>query len=79
MEIDVIAESFDNRFLLFGEVKWEEKTNLKATISKLKASVANFPKQTDKKTIMAVWCKNKKIKDGEYWIISPRDVLSALK
>ncbi|MEA3436887.1 MAG: ATP-binding protein, partial [Thermodesulfobacteriota bacterium] len=79
MEIDIIAESLDNKFLLFGEVKWEEKTNIKATINKLKKAAANFPKQTDKKIIMAVWCKNKKIKNGEYWIISPRDVLSGLK
>ena len=49
MEIDIIAESLDNKFLLFGEVKWEKKTNIKATISKLKKSVINFPKQTDKK------------------------------
>jgi len=79
MEIDVIAESLDNKFLLFGEVKWEEKTNIKATISKLTKSVANFPNQTEQKIIMAVWCKNNKIKNGEYWIINPRDVLSGLK
>ncbi len=79
MEIDIIAESLDNKFLLFGEAKWEEKTNIKATISKLKKSAANFPKQTDKNKIMAVWCKNNKIKNGEYLIISPRDVLSGLK
>jgi len=79
MEIDIIAESLNNKFLLFGEVKWEKKTNIKATISKLKKSIANFPKQIDKKTIMAVWCKNNKIKNEEYWIISPEDVLSGLK
>ncbi|MBU8910750.1 MAG: ATP-binding protein [Desulfobacterales bacterium] len=79
MEIDIIAESLNNEFLLFGEVKWEEKTNIKATISKLKKSIANFPKQTDKKIIMAVWCKNNKIKNEECPIISPEDVLSGLK
>ena len=79
MEIDIIAESLDNKFLLFGEVKWEDKTNIKATISKLKKSVANFPKQTDKKIILAVWCKNNKIKNGEHWLISAEDVLSVLK
>jgi len=79
MEIDIITESLDNKFLLFGEVKWEEKTNIKATISKLTKSIANFPKQTDKKIIMAVWCKNNKIKNEEYWIVSPREVLAGLK
>ncbi len=79
MEIDIIAESLDNKFLLFGEVKWGEKTNVKAIISKLKKSVVNFPKQTDKKIILAVWCKNKKIKNGKYWLISAEDVLSVLK
>ena len=85
---DIIAESLDNQFLLFGEVKWEKKTNIKSTISKLKKSVANFPKQINKKIIMAVWCKNYETKNYEtknyetkneaYWIISPRDVLTAL-
>jgi len=83
MEIDIIAESLDNQFLLFGEVKWEKKTNIKSTINKLKKSVANFPKQINKKIIMAVWCKNYETKNYEtkneaYWIISPRDVLTAL-
>jgi AAA+ ATPase superfamily predicted ATPase len=79
MEIDIIAESLDNRFLLFGEVKWGEKTNIKATISKLKKSVVNFPKPTDKKIILAVWCKNYKIENGKHWLISAEDVLSVLK
>ena len=79
MEIDIIAESLDNKFLLFGEVKWEEKTNIKATISKLKKSVVNFPKQTGKKIILAVWCKNNKIKNGKHWLINAEDVLSVLK
>jgi hypothetical protein len=79
MEIDIIAESLDNKFLLFGEVKWEEKTNVKATISKLKKSVVNFPKQTDKKIILAVWCKNNKTKNGKHWLINAGDVLDVLK
>ncbi len=79
MEIDIIAESLDNQFLLFGEVKWEKKTNMKAAISKLKKSITNFPKQTDKKIIIAVWCKNNTIKNEECSIISPEDVLAGLK
>lgn len=79
MEIDVVAESLDNKSLLFGEVKWEEKTNIKATISKLRNSAANFPKQTGKEIIMAVWCKDNKMKNREHLLISPDNVLSALK
>ena len=66
MEIDAIAESLDHRFLLFGEVKWEEKSDIKTTISKLKKSIANFPKQTDKETIIAVYrCKDDRHENGE--------------
>ena len=79
MEIDVIAESLDNKFLLFGEAKWEEKTNIEATMSKLKKAAANFPKQTEKEMVMAVWCKNNNIKNGEHLLISPDNVLSVLK
>jgi len=48
-------------------------------LSKLKKSVANFPKQTDKKIILAVWCKNNKIKNGEHLLINAEDVLAVLK
>jgi len=79
MEIDIVAESLDKRYLLFGEAKWEEKTDIKATLRKLKKSAANFPKQTDQKKILAVWCKNDEIKTKECCIIPPVDVLSGLK
>jgi len=79
MEIDVIAESFDHKFLLFGEAKWEEKTHINRTMHKLKEAAANFPRQADKEIILAVWCKNLESNNREYRIISPRDVLSGLK
>ena len=79
MEIDVLAESLDDTSLLFGEAKWEEKTNIRATISRLRKAVANFPRRTDRNIIMAVWCKNNKIRNDECQIISPRDVLAGLK
>ena len=79
MEIDVVAESLDNKCLLFGEVKWEKKTNIKATINKLKKAADNFPHKANKKIVLAVWCKQKNAGTEKYWLVSPDNVLSGLK
>lgn len=78
MEIDVVAESLDSRFLLLGEAKWEKKTNIKETMAKLKRKADNFPKQIDKEIITAAWCKHTETENEYHWTISPRDVLDAI-
>jgi len=35
MEIDVIAESIDGKSILFGEAKWEKKTNVTQVMERL--------------------------------------------
>ena len=79
MEIDIVAESLDNLFLLLGEAKWEKKTNIKETMGRLKRKADNFPKKIDKEIITAVWCKHTETENEHHCTISPRDVLDALK
>ncbi len=57
MEIDILAESFDNRYLLIGEVKWEEKSNLNQIITKLNYCANNFPNKLNRKFVFAYWLK----------------------
>lgn len=79
MEIDVVAESLDGKYLLFGEAKWEDKTNVQSVINKLEEKAANFPKRAGKKIIPAVWCKQQLTTPEKHSILTPVIVLSVLK
>ncbi|MCP4668910.1 MAG: ATP-binding protein [Deltaproteobacteria bacterium] len=57
MEIDILSESFDKRYLLFGEVKWEEGSDLKQIMNKLNYRANNFPKKSNRKFVFAYWLK----------------------
>ena len=76
MEIDIIAESFDGKHLLFGEVKWENSVNIKSVAAKLKKNIKNFPKLGNRKVVTAFWLKqfDKKLFPDKT-IILPEDVL----
>ncbi len=76
MEIDIVSESFDKKHLLFGEAKWEEKTNLKQTIERLVYCAENFPKQKNRKFVFAYWLKKcRKSSLSENNIILPHDIM----
>jgi hypothetical protein len=79
MEIDVMAESMDGQSLLFGEAKWENKTNVKAEINKLEKKAANFPKTAGRTIIPAIWCKQQVANLDKCSPIYPEKLLSALK
>ena len=77
IEIDILAESLDKKYLLAGEVKWSDSVKISDVINKLKYYVSNVPKIKNKKIIYALWCKNKI--NSEVVIISPEDVFRCLK
>ena len=80
MEIDVIAESFDEKMLLFGEAKWEEKSNSKALFEKLDYYVDNFPHVKNRKVFKAIWLKKcQKDKKTSEIIIVPEDIIETMK
>ena len=79
MEIDVMAESMDGQSLLFGEAKWENKTNVEAEINKLEKKAANFPKTAGRTIIPAIWCKQQVANLDKCSPIYPEKLLSALK
>jgi hypothetical protein len=80
MEIDIVAESFDGKILLFGEAKWEEKSNNKKLFEKLDYFIDNFPYMKNRKIVKAVWLKKgrKDMKTSEI-IIVPEDVIKTMK
>jgi hypothetical protein len=76
MEVDVIAESFDGKSMLFGEVKWNEKINCSSLVEKFDYIISNFPGLPNKKFFKALWLKTKPEKNIDLPIIYPKNVLS---
>jgi hypothetical protein len=79
MEIDVVAESVDGKSLLLGEAKWEKVTKLQKVLNSLHEKAGNFPEKSDKKIVLAVWSKQAVVESGEYGLVSPENVLTALR
>ncbi len=79
MEIDVVAESIDGNSILFGEVKWEKKTNVTKVLNKLADHVGNFPGCGKREIILAVWCKSTLHSSGDATIFTAEDVLKSVK
>jgi len=67
--------------LLFGEVKWDENIRIKSVLNKIDYCIENFPGLHKKKVIKVVVVKkrNKYNKKNSEFIISPKDILHALK
>lgn len=79
MEIDTVAESMDGLCILFGEAKWEKKTNVKQVMEKLVKQAENFPKIGKRKIVLAVWCKHPLTGPENTHVFNADDVLAVLK
>lgn len=79
MEIDVMAESMDGDAILFGEAKWENKTNVQRVMSKLKKQAENFPKTGQRKVILAAWCKQAQVCSENTPVFNAENVLAVMK
>jgi AAA+ ATPase superfamily predicted ATPase len=79
-EIDVVTESFDGAHLLIGEVKWEERVDVAAILSRLKQNAARVPFVKGRKPHYAVWCKTPpRPAPAECTLLDPDMVLSHLR
>jgi len=79
MEIDVVAESMDGHSILFGEVKWEKKTNGTQVMKKLADHAEIFPKIGKRKIVLAVWCRHSSNFSKNTYVFHAEDVLAVLK
>jgi uncharacterized protein len=77
VEIDILAESLDKKYILAGEVKWADNIKPNELINKLKYSVSVVPKLQNRKIIYALWCKNSS--EIEIPVITPEQVFNALR
>ena len=79
MEIDVVAESMDGSKILFGEVKWEKKSNIIQIMDKLLNHAENFPKIGKREIVLAAWCKHAVNSPGNIHVYNADEVLNAVR
>lgn len=59
MEIDIVAETSDKKFLITGEVKWSDKVNEKAELNKLMIKSRLLPFANGREIIPCLFVKKK--------------------
>ena len=80
MELDVVADSTDGKFLLVGECKWSEKTfNIKELVSEVENKASTLPFAGGKTVIPILFLKQHKEKNHNSRVLFPHDVLSLLR
>lgn len=77
MELDVIAESIDKKFLLVGECKWSIISNTSSLMKKLEQKAALLPFAKGKKVITVLYAKETSEAASNVFI--PIDVLERLR
>jgi len=77
MELDVVAESIDKKFLLVGECKWSIISNAVSLMKKLEQKAALLPLAKGKKVITVLYVKETSEAISNVFI--PKDVLERLK
>jgi AAA+ ATPase superfamily predicted ATPase len=80
IELDVVAESTDGKYLLAGECKWVEKQlPIENLLFESKQKVALLPFAKEKMVIPILFLKHKQNKYKHENVFYPEDVLSLLK
>ena len=79
MEIDVIAESIDKKYLLVGECKWSKIDNTDKLLEDLTRKAALLPFAFNRKIIPVVFIKDTQEKIVNSNIFLPSDVMRRLK
>jgi len=77
IEIDLVAESVDGKYLIIGEVKWSEKENFKTIENKLDQLINQLPFISGQKIIKALFVKKAaQNSEGEMMIFSPKEIIN---
>ncbi len=79
MEIDVIAQSIDKKYLLVGEVKWSERVNIHEILFKLQQKIDNLPFHKNyQEILLAAWMKHD-VDTGSCHIMTPEILCKTLQ
>lgn len=80
LELDVVAESMDRTSLLVGEAKWTaSRADVGRMVARLNGCIARLPFVRGRRVVLALWMKEKVQAPGNVVVLTPDDVLGALK
>lgn len=79
MELDVVAESVDKKYLLIGECKWSKVSDTTALSRGLEQKASLFPLAKGKKIILALYVKETSETGISSNVFLPSDILNCLK
>jgi len=79
IELDIVAESMDGKYVLIGEAKWAEKSNITRISAKLENYAVRLPFVKGRKIVLAYWLKNVPEEESPCHIFTAGDVLECLK
>lgn len=77
MELDVVAESIDKKYLLVGECKWTNSENSDKLLAELKAKAEKLPFAKNHIIVAKLFLKNVPVGTME-GVLLPDDVLKLL-
>ena len=79
MEIDIVAESVDKSYILFGEVKWANKISATKTINELKTKIKMIPFIKNQEVLPVLFLKHKRQEyPKDVVILTPADIIIIL-
>jgi uncharacterized protein len=79
MEIDLVAESETGDALLVGEVKWSAAKRIPATLAELEGKARKLPFAQGRRIYAALWLKESARGENSGRVVTPRQVLAALR
>ena len=79
LEIDLIAESTDDKALLVGECKWTESENASRLLFELETKAKKLPFAQGEKIIPCLFLKNNPIDNPTQNVYVPNDIITILK
>lgn len=78
VEVDIIAESSDQKTLLIGECKWSDQINAWEILNELNKKIALLPFAQNKTIIPALFLKKKSHLPG-ITLFTPEEIITRLK
>jgi AAA+ ATPase superfamily predicted ATPase len=80
VEVDVVAESVDGKSILIGEVKWGAgKADAQSAVHRLRTLADSLPFVQGRRVVLGVWTRERGKLDDDIVVLTPDDVLRALK
>jgi AAA+ ATPase superfamily predicted ATPase len=79
LELDIVAEDLSGNRLLVGEAKWSIKSTAKPVLSELERKIERIPFVNQRKVVPILWLEATPQDLPNHQVVTPRQVLTALR